>query len=97
VGAGDAAVLVEAVVVVVVAHGVHLESMVILPLVPKLLSPLLKTSQQHRLRISLNMLLINQNQMKVGVLHRMQMNRLRLLSGLRSLQLLNRLPLNRSP
>lgn len=74
---GDAAVLAEA-VVVVVAHGVHLQSMVILLLVPKLLAPLPKTSQQHRLRISLNTLLINQSQMKVAVLLRMQMNRLQL-------------------
>jgi hypothetical protein len=76
VGAGDVVVLVEA-AVVVVAHGVHLESMVILPLVPKLTAPLPKTSQ-NRLRISLNMLLISQNRMKVWVLRRMQMNRLQL-------------------
>lgn len=83
-GAGDAVVLVG-VVVVAVAHGVHLQSMVILPLVPKLLSPLSKKSLQHMLRISLSMLLINQSQMKVGVLHKMQMNRLQLRPGLQSL------------
>lgn len=59
VDAGDAVVLVEA-VVVEVAHGVHLQSMVILLLVPNLLPPLPKTSQR-RLRISLNMLLISQS------------------------------------
>lgn len=83
-GAGDAVVLVG-VVVVAVAHGVHLQSMVILPLVPKLLSPLSKKSLQHMLRISLSMLLINQSQMKVGALHKMQMNRLQLRPGLQSL------------
>jgi hypothetical protein len=77
VDAGVAVVLVEA-VVVAVAHGVHLESTVMLPLVPKLPTPLPKKISQHRLRISLNMLWISQSRMKVGVLRRMQMNRLQL-------------------